>query len=186
MSNQVKSLSVFISADAINCYDLVTHPFISLTTPYFGVHINYILVLLKAIQNMTMHLQTTFGVSASSYSGSVLTPFQEAVKGNRIAPFLWIMISIISIWYVYLLGLVSKNYTPISGIIFHLTALIYVDDTDLNVLKLKQKSTLEAIWESRSLLIASQFSLEVSGGELKLEKCVWTLKNYEWKKGVKF
>ena len=82
MSNQVKSPSVVISTDSTNCYDYVAHPFVILTSHHFGVQMNYIFVLLKAIQNMTINLQNGFRVSTSSYSGSVLDLFQGAVQGN--------------------------------------------------------------------------------------------------------
>ena len=64
---------------------------------------------------------------------------------------------------------------------FKLVALTHVDETDLNVLNLNQKLTLEVIEEAQALLFAWQFALQVSGGELKLEKCFWTLQDYLWR-----
>ena len=60
ISNQVKALSTVISADDTNYYDRVAHHFASLTTQNFCVHIDYVLVLLKAIQFMHLFLQTSF------------------------------------------------------------------------------------------------------------------------------
>ena len=37
VTNQVKSPSIVILADATNCYDRVAHPFASLTAHHFGV-----------------------------------------------------------------------------------------------------------------------------------------------------
>ena len=49
ISNQIKSLSIVISADATNCYDRVAHSFASLAAEHFGVQLCYIRVLLTAI-----------------------------------------------------------------------------------------------------------------------------------------
>ena len=75
IANQAKSLSIVVSADATDCYDRVAYPFTSLTAQHFGVQINYILVLLKAIQNMTIHIQTAYEVLSSAYSRYDLIPF---------------------------------------------------------------------------------------------------------------
>ena len=59
---------------------------------------------------------------------------------------------------------------------------MHVDDSDLNVLNLNQKTTLEVVEEAQALLNAWHFALRISGGELKLEKCFWTLQDYVWEK----
>ena len=104
------------------------------------------------------------------------------MQGNGAAQVLWLLISILLIRYLYALGLVTQHYTPISGLVFRLAALIYVDDSDLNVLNLNQKSTLEVVEEAQALLNALHFALRMSSGELKLEKYFWTLQDYKWKK----
>ena len=79
ISNQIKSPSIVISANAINCYDRVVHPFASLIAQYFGVQLSYVRVLLTAIQQMNMFLQTSFRISSSCYSESFTMPFQGAI-----------------------------------------------------------------------------------------------------------
>ena len=180
ISNQIKSPSIVMSADATNCYDRVAHPFASLTAQHFGVQLSYVRVLLTAIQQMNMFLRTSFGISSSCYSGSFALPFQGAIQGNGAAPVLWLIISIILVRYLYALNLVTEHHTPISGALFSLAALVYVDDSDLNILNLNQKSTVEVLEEAQALLNAWHFALRTSGGELKLEKCFWTLQDYVW------
>ena len=94
---------------------------------------------------MSMHLKTSYEVSASTYSGTTSTPFQGAVQGSGAAPVIWLMIIVMLVRCLCAICLVSENCTPISGVVFQLVALICVDDTDLNVLNLNQKSTLEVI-----------------------------------------
>ena len=42
MSNQNKTATLVISADASNFYDRVTHPFASLTAQYFGLQLQHL------------------------------------------------------------------------------------------------------------------------------------------------
>ena len=94
-SNQVKAPSVVTSADATKYYDRVDHMLDSLSAHHFGVHINYLLVLLQATQSMSMCLQTAFDTSYSFYAGSIAIIFQVAAKDNGAALALWILIVII-------------------------------------------------------------------------------------------
>ena len=54
ISNKVKALSVVISTNDANYCDIVAHPFASLTAQCFGVHVCHVLVLLKAVQSMSI------------------------------------------------------------------------------------------------------------------------------------
>ena len=95
-----------------------------------------------------MYLQTSFGTSTSTYSSSIQSPFQDSIEGNEATPALWLIIRILLIRYLYHKGLVSKHLTPISNISFQLVALLYVDDSNLNIMNLNRKSTLEVIQEA--------------------------------------
>lgn len=127
---------------------------------HFEVQLCCVKVLLLAIQQMNMFLQTSFGVSSSYYSGPFTIPFQGAIQGNGAAPVLWLIISIILVRYLYALNLVTKHSTPISGTLFSLAALVHADDADLNVLNMNQKLTLEVVEETQALLSAWQFALQ--------------------------
>ena len=107
-----------ISIDTTNYYDRVAYLFTSLTAQYFGVALNYILVLLQAIQSMNMYLQILFRVLTSAYCRTDLLSFQGAVQGNRVAPILCLIISIILIHFLHLKGLVAKHITLILRILF--------------------------------------------------------------------
>ena len=122
--NQVKTPSAVIITDANNCCHRVSHPFASLTAQHFGVNVDYIMVLLKSIQHVTMFLQTSFGACYPSYSGTSSLPFQNSCKRNDADPVLWLMISVILVRCLYLKGLVSHHVTPISRTIFSLAALL--------------------------------------------------------------
>ena len=76
------------------------------------------------------------------------------MEGNDIAPVLWITMSIILIRYLYLKGLETPNYSPMSQMMFDLIAPMCVDDADLNVLNIEGKSSLEVI-EAGQTMVAS-------------------------------
>ena len=60
--------------------------------------------------------------------------------------------------------------------------LMCVNDIDLNVLNIEGKYALEVIELDQRILDAWQFALSISGGDLKLDKCSWTIQEYYWKK----
>ena len=65
----------------------------------------------------------------------------------------------------------SKYLTHISNILFQLVALLYVNNSNLKVMNLNRKSTLEVIQKVQALLNTWYFALRVLGKNLKLEKC---------------
>ena len=109
MHNQVKAPHVVTSADAANFYDRVTHPFTSLKAQCFGTHIDYVLVLLKVIQSMSIFLHTSFGTSCAFYSGAEFLTFQGSYQVNGDSPMLWFIISVVLIKCLCLKVLVSQN-----------------------------------------------------------------------------
>ena len=61
------------------------------------MNLSYLLIIFRTMQNMKMHLRTSFGVSTSFYTSDAQT-FQESLQGslqdNGAAPVLWLIISI--------------------------------------------------------------------------------------------
>ena len=78
-----------------------------------------------------MYLRIDYRVSQSSYTKLKSKPFQGSIQGNRAAPVLWLILSILLVKYLYFLQLVPKTYTLISLQDYQLGALLYIDDTDL-------------------------------------------------------
>ena len=56
--------------------------------------------------------------------------------------------------------------------------LLYVNNTDLNLLNLDSISTEEIVTRVQAMLDAWQTALQISGGELKLEKSYWMMQEY--------
>ena len=81
-----------ISADVINCFNRIAHTFASLSGQFFGLELEYLLVLFQLIQLMKMYLRTIFGILSNLYLGSLELPFYGVVQGNRAALLLQLII----------------------------------------------------------------------------------------------
>ena len=97
-------------------------------------------------------------------------PFEVVDQGNSADPVLWLIMSIILVCFLHTLNLVTEHCTPISELVFSLATLACVDNSDLNVLNLYKKSTINAVEEAQALLSAWYFTLRALGGDLNLEK----------------
>ena len=73
--------------------------------------------------------------------------------------------------------------TVISNTFYRLAGFIYVDDTDLIILKSGREETIEIVNRAQKLLDTWQSALQLMGGELKLSKFFLTIQDYEWVKG---
>lgn len=183
IANVRKLPMIAICANATNCYDRVAHPFASLCAQYFGLEISYLAVLFRATQRMKIFLRTSYGISQTSYSGEEGRPFQGVVQGSGAAPALWLIISIFFLRYLHSKNVTTQLRTPISGVLLPLAALMFVDDTDLYVFNSGVDTTRELVIKAQKLLDAWHNILKITGGNLKLSKCYWTLQDYQWQQG---
>ena len=110
----------------------------------FGVEIEYAMLLFRTIQILKIFLRTSFRLLSSYYTSSKEQLFQGRVQGNRVAPPVWLIISILLIRYLYSTKFVSTSSTPITKLIFMIVALIYVDDTNIVLLKKEMKVRLKS------------------------------------------
>ena len=170
VSNQKKTPTLAIIACASNYYYRVEHFFACLIAQCFGLNFQCILLLFKAMQSMNMFLQTAHDTSSTSYSSSRLTLFQLFAQVNGTVPVLWIIISINLVRDIYLKVFSTPQCSPMSNLIFNLIELMHVDDTNLDVLNIEGKFTLELIELGQRMLDSWQFALSISGGDLKLNK----------------
>ena len=173
-----------ISADATNCFDQISHPFASLVCQYFGLHISYIIVFLKTIQQMQMHVRTSFGISQGFYEGFAQKPFQGAIQGNGASTAIWIIVSIFLLMYMEKHHPTQPIFTPITLIPLFILAIMYIDDTDLFIFNTGSESEQEIAERAQKLLDTWHFALKLSGGDLKLEKSSWLLLLYQWIEGI--
>jgi hypothetical protein len=150
----------------------------------FGVPTTAIESMLGAIENMKFFLRTGFRDSKSFAEGGISIKTQGLCQGNGASPAGWAVISICILRAHGKKGHGAKSLCPITKLQHHLSAILYVDDTDLlhiNLTKDKQvKDVHHAIQESiniwGNLLIAT-------GGVLQPSKCFYSIISFKWTNG---
>ena len=69
----------------------------------------------------------------------------------------------------------SVSTTAISKLSYQIVALLYVDDTDLPLLNKEYETIAEIVDRAQSILSIWYKGLQITGGDLKINKCSWTL-----------
>ncbi len=181
ITRQARVPVAIASVDASNCYDRIAHAMASMIFQAFGVPTTAIELMLGAIENMKFFLCTGFGDSKTFAGGGVSIKMQGLCQGNNALPAGWVVISICILKVHGKKGRGAKFVCPIMMLKHHLSAILYVDDTDLLHIDLTKVEQVEdvhiAIQESvnswGNLLIAT-------GGVLQPSKCFYSIISFEW------
>jgi hypothetical protein len=182
IARQVRIPAAIALVDASNSYDRIAHVMASLIFQAFGVPTTAIESMLGVIENMKFFLRTGFGDSATFSGKGISIKTQGLCQGNGAAPAGWVVISICIIGAHKKKGHRATFLCPITQLQHHLSAILYIDDTDLLHINLTKHESIDevhlAIQESvnscGNLLIAT-------GGALQPEKCFFLIILFEWK-----
>jgi hypothetical protein len=87
--------------------------------------------MLGAIKNMKFFLRTGFGDSTSFAGGGISIKTQGMCQGNGASPAGWAVISICILNAHGRKGHGAKFICPVTKLQKHLSAILYVDDTDI-------------------------------------------------------
>ena len=79
--------------------------------------------------------------------------------------------SIFLVRYLYSSQLVLVRTLVISKVAYQLASFLYVDDTDIVVLNSRSELAEEVVVRAQLLLDRWQYTLQVTGRELKFSKC---------------
>jgi hypothetical protein len=133
-------------------------------------------VMLSVLQTIQFFVRTGFGDGVSSYGGTKADPLGGLGQGNGAAPQAFTVVCSLLIMAYINMGHEVKVETAVTGLLFAIAAIIYVDDTDL------------LHWARTAVMMDKEFFAQVqqatidwgklaiaSGGSLKLEKCFWYL-----------
>jgi hypothetical protein len=178
---QTRSLVAIPSVDASNCYDQIAHAMASLIFQSFGVEDTAVATMLEMIQEMKFFLRTAYGDSTDFAGSTIEIKTQGLGQDNGASPAGWCVISIMILrahgknshgaQFVALMSLVKRS----------LSAILYVDDTDLLHLNMERN---ESVWEVCRSLQQSINNwgklLIATGGSLKPEKCFYHLLDFAW------
>jgi hypothetical protein len=128
---QARVPAAIASIDASNCYNRIAHTMALLVFQAFRVPASAINSMLSAIENMKFFLQTGFGDSTKFAGGGICVKMQGLTQGNGASPAGWAVISIVILNAHRKKGHGAKFVCPITKLSSHLSAILYMDDTDL-------------------------------------------------------
>jgi hypothetical protein len=176
--------AAIVSVDACNCYDRIAHAMASLIFQAFGVPITAVGSMLGAIENMKFFLRTGFGDSTLFSGGGISIKTQGLCQGNGAAPAGWAVICICIIGAHRKKGHGAKFLCPITQLQHHLSAILYVDNTDLLHINLTKSKSVEEVHRAIQDSITNWGNLLIAtGGALKPAKCFYSIISFDWNNG---
>ncbi len=150
----------------------------------FRVPASAINSMLSAIENMKFFLRTGFGDTTKFAGGGIRIKTQELTQGNGASPAGWAVISIIILNAQWKKGHGAKLVCPITKLSSHLTAILYVDDTDLPHINLEEAESVAKVQESIQASIENWGNLLIAtGGALQPAKCFYSIISFKWSNG---
>ncbi len=114
-----------------DCYDWAAHPPTSIALQSWGIPKTAIQLLLSSMQTMQYVLKTGFGESAESYGGTSPSPNSGLGQGSRASSPAFLVLSSLIVNAYHCLGHVAKICSSYVGRLFYLSAVMYIDNTDL-------------------------------------------------------
>jgi hypothetical protein len=161
---QVRVPAAIPSVDASNCYDRIAHTIASLVFQAFGVPSIAIETMLGTIENMNFFLRTGFGDSTSFAGGGISVKTQGLTQGNGASPAGWAVISIFIIGAHGKKGHGAKFHCPVTNLKHHLSAILYIDDTNLLHINLSKNETVDEIHQAIQDILYSWGNLLIATG----------------------
>ncbi len=166
--------------DVSNCYNRIAHAMASLIFQAFGVPTSMVESMLGAIENMQFFLQTRFGDSASFAGGEISIKTQALCQGNGVSPAGWAVISICTLKGHGRKGHGVKFFCPITQLRHHLSAILYVDDTNLLHIDLTKNESMDKVHVAIQDSINSWGNLLTATGEaLHPTKCFYSIISFK-------
>ena len=135
--------------------------------------------MMEAIEEMKFFLRIAFG-DLKDFAGSTINvKTQGLCQGNGAAPAGWCVISITILWCHKRKGYGAKFLAPISLRKSDLTAILFVDNTDLPHLIMETIESIDETFEGLQDSVHNWGKLLITtGGALKPQKCFtpyWSL-----------
>ena len=138
----------------------------------FGVPTTAIKTMLEAIEYMKFFLRTGFGDSKSYAGGGISIKTQGLCQGNGASPAGWAVISICILQAHGRKGHGAKFLCPITNLRQHLSAILYVNNTEvLHIDLTKDESTHKVHTAIQGSVNSWGTLLIVTGGVLQPNKC---------------
>jgi hypothetical protein len=153
----------------------------SLVFQAFGVPTTAIKTMLGAIKNMKFFMRTGFGNSTSFAGGGISIKTQGLCQGNGASPAGWAVISIYILQAHRRKGHGAKFLCPITKLKQHLSAILYIDNTDILHINLTKDETIKKVHTAIQGSVDSWGNLLIAtGGALQPNKCFYSIISFEW------
>ncbi len=146
VTRQARVPAVIASFDTSNCYDRIVHAMALLVFQAFGVPAFAIDLMLSTIENMKFFLRTGFG-NSTKFAGGGIHIKMQGLNQNSASLAGWAVISIIILNAHEKKGHGAKFVCPITKLSSHLSAILYVDDTDLLHINLEKDKLVAQVHE---------------------------------------
>ncbi len=185
ISRQARVPAAIVLVDASNCYDRIAHAMALLIFQAFGVPLTAVETMLGAIKNMKFFPREGLGNSTSFGGGRISIKTQWLMQGNGASPAGWAVISVCILGAHRKKGRGAKFYCPITNLQHHLSAILYVDDTDLLHIDLTKDKSAYEVHETIQTSVNSWGNLLIAtGGVLQPSKCFYSIISFEWENGL--
>lgn len=184
LSRQLRHPMAIAAVDADQCYDRINHTIMSLVLLAVVGGAGMVMAVLNPIQTMKFFQRTAWGDSSSYMGGRKTTnPLHGLCQGNGAAPACWLMLSSLLMHCYRRQGFGAQIISPISGLLLEFMGEMFVDDTDLIVMRPDLRSGREVYEELQSATWNWGINLNATGGGLKGQKCYWWLVDYTFANG---
>ena len=167
-----KTNGAFIAMDLENCFDRMAHPVFSLCSQRLGVSAKISKCMINTLCQMRHFMRTAYGDSDWSYCGSSSRPLQGAVQGNGAASPIFIVISCVILSFLESQTIGMYIVSAITMTIFTLSAIMYVDDSDILISSIQENENYTSI-RNRAQKAAKVYKTGVhqTGGAIRPVKC---------------
>ena len=126
-------------------------------------------------------LRTGFGDSKTFAEGGISIKTQGLTQGNGASPASWAVISICILGAHGKKGHGAKFVCPITKLLHHLSAILYVDDTDILHINLTQDESVNEVHNAIQSNVNSLGNLLITtGGVLQSSKCFYLEISFDW------
>jgi hypothetical protein len=184
ITRQARVQAAIASVNASNCYDRIAHAMASLVFQAFGVPTTAIGTMLGAIVNMKFFLRTGFGDSTAFAGGGISMKTQGLCQGNGALLARWAVISICILRAHGKKGHGAKFLCPITKLQQHLSAILYINDTNILHINLTKDKSVDEVHTAIQGSVNSWGKLLIATGRvLQPQKCFYSVISFDWKNG---
>ena len=172
------------SVDLGDCYDALYHGWSAISLLAAGVPNSQVKMMLVALQCMGWHLRTGFGLSDTPFQGSDDMPMMGMGQGSSAAAPSFSVTSLLQTNAYRRLGHCQPVFSPWSGLLLMLAAVIYVDDTDLLVRATGRRiSDTDFFSQIQKAINCWGRIIMATGGHCKQAKCKVSVVTFGYRNG---